>query len=79
MRIEKVKKLVTNIHDKTEYAIHMRNSKKPLNNELILKVWNFEIHRVIKFNRNAWLKQYIDMNTDLRKKSKKWKIWKIFV
>ena len=25
MKIEKVKKLVTNLHDKTEYVIHIRN------------------------------------------------------
>ena len=25
---------------------------------------------MIKFNENAWLKPYIDMNTDLRKKTK---------
>ena len=25
---------------------------------------------MIKFNKNAWLKPYIDMNTDLRKKTK---------
>ena len=28
------------------------------------------VHRVIKFNHNAWLKPHIDMNTDLRKKAK---------
>ena len=25
----------------------------------------------LNFNRNAWLKPYIDMNADLRKKNKK--------
>ena len=40
--------------------------KQALNHELVLK----KVHRVIKFNQNAWLKKYIDMNTDLRKKAK---------
>ena len=28
------------------------------------------MNRLIKFNKNAWLKPCIDMNTDLRKKGK---------
>ena len=35
MKSEKVEKLVTNLHDKTEYVIHIRNSKQALNHELI--------------------------------------------
>ena len=39
--------------------------KQTLNHGLVLK----KVHRVIKFNLNAWLKPYIDINTDLRKKA----------
>ena len=28
------------------------------------------VYRAIKFNQNGWLKSYIDMDTDLRKKAK---------
>ena len=64
MKIEKVEQLVANPHDKTEYVIHIRNLKQSLNNGLVFK----KVHRVIKFNQNAWLNPYIDMNTNLRKK-----------
>ena len=36
MKIEKVEKLVTNLHDKTEYVIYIRNVKQALNHGLIL-------------------------------------------
>ena len=67
MKIEKVEKLVANLHDKTEYDVHIRILKQTLNHGLVLKT----LHRIIEFNQNAWLKPYINMNTDLRKKSKK--------
>ena len=47
MKLEKVEKLVTNLHDKNEYVIHIRNLKQVLNHELISK----QVHKVIKFNR----------------------------
>ena len=59
-------KLVTNLHDKTEYVIHIRNLKQALNHRLIQK----KVCRVVKFNQKAWLKPDIDMNTKLRKKAK---------
>ena len=37
MKIGKVDKLVTNLHDKTEYVIHIKNLKQVLNHGLILK------------------------------------------
>ena len=67
MKIEKVVKLVANLHDKTEYVIHIKSLKQVLNHGLVLK----KVDRVIKFNQSAWLKPYINMNTDLRKKTKK--------
>ena len=74
MKIEKVEKLVTNLHDKAEYVIHIQNLKQPLNYGLILK----KVHRVIRFNQKAWLKRYIDMNTNLRQKAKKIILREIF-
>ena len=66
MKIEKVKKLVANVLDKTEYLIDMINLEQALNYGLVLR----KVHRLIKFNQNVWLKPYIDMNTDLKKNSK---------
>ena len=37
MKIEKVEKLVANLHDKTEYVIHIRNLKQVLNHGLVFK------------------------------------------
>ena len=47
-----------------EYIILIRNLKQALNHGLVLK----KVQKVIKFNQNTWLKLYIDMNTDIRKK-----------
>ena len=43
-----------------------RALKQALNNGLILK----EVHSIIKFNQEVWLKPYIDMNIKLRTDAK---------
>ena len=60
MKIKKIEKLVADLHDKAEYVTH-KKFKQALNHELVLR----EVHEMIKFNQNAWLKPYSDMNTDL--------------
>ena len=51
MKIQKIEKLVANVHDKTEYVIHIRNLKEALNQILVLT----KVQRNIKFNQNTWL------------------------
>ena len=66
MKINKCNKLVCNLYDKNNYVVHIRSLKQALNHGLLLK----KVHRVIQFNQEAWLKEYIDMNTELRKQAK---------
>ena len=54
------------LNDKENYAVHILALKQALNHGLKLS----KVHEVIKFRQNAWLKSYIDMNTELRKKAK---------
>ena len=37
MKIRKFEKFLSNLHDKTEYIIHLRNLKQSLNHGLLLK------------------------------------------
>ena len=39
MKIENVEKLVSYLHDKTEYVIHLRNLRQALNHELVFKMF----------------------------------------
>ena len=66
MKIDKCKKLVCNLRNKKKYVVHIRSLKQALNHGLKLK----KVHKIIEFNREAWLKPYIDMNTELRKIAK---------
>ena len=49
-----------------KYVVQIKSLKQTLNHGSKLK----KIHRIIEFNQNAWLKPYIDMNTELRKLAK---------
>ena len=66
MEINKCKKLVCNLYNKKKYVVHVNSLKQALNHGLKLK----KNHRIIEFNQEAWLKPYIDMNTELRKLAK---------
>ena len=66
MKINKCNKLVCNLYDKNNYVVHVRSLKQALDHGSILK----KLHRVVQFNQEAWLKEYIDMNTELRKQAK---------
>ena len=65
-KIGKVEKLVCSIEDTEKYIIHVNALKQVLNHGLKLT----NVHRVIRFNQEAWLKPYIDMNTKLGKEAK---------
>ena len=66
MKINKCSKLVYNLYDKNNYVVHIRSLKQALNHGLLLQ----KVHSVIQFNQEAWLKEYIDMNNELRKEAK---------
>ena len=66
LKIIKCNKLVCNLYNKNKYVVHIRSLKQALNHGLILK----KIYKVIRFNQELWLKEYIDMNTELRKQAK---------
>ena len=65
LTVNKVEKLIPNLNDKTKYIIHHETLKLYLSLGLKLT----KIHRGITFDESAWLKPYIDLNTDLRAKA----------
>ena len=82
IKIEKLEKLVANLHVENEYVIHI-NSKQALNNGLVLN----KVHIIIKFNQKSFVKtihwyEYWakkKAKNDFEKKNfpvKSWKMWK---
>ena len=65
MKINKHDKLVCVLYNKKRYVAHIRNIKQALNHGLKLQ----KVRKVIAFYQEAWLKPYIDMNTELRKEA----------
>lgn len=55
-------KLIPNFRNKEKYVLHYLNLKQCLKFGLKLK----KIHRAIKFTQSPWLRQYIDVNTNIR-------------
>ena len=66
MKTNKCPNLVCNVTDKENYSIHIVALKQALNHGLKL----IRLHSVISFRQEAWLKPYIDLNTELRKNAK---------
>ena len=65
IKIGGVEKLVPKLADKKRYVIHIRALDQALRHGLVLE----RIHRVIEFDESAWMKDYIDFNTQLRTKT----------
>ena len=61
-----VEKLIPNLRDKKNYVIHYKALIQCLRLGMKLK----RIHKGIKFVESAWMKPYIDMNTNLRANAK---------
>ena len=55
-----------NLYDINNNVVHIRTLKQSLNHRMILK----KVHKVFQFNQEAWLKEYINMNTKLRTEAK---------
>ena len=60
MKIIKGNKLLYNFYDKNNYVVYIRSLKQALNH----------IKESTQSNQEAWLKPYMDMNSELRKQAK---------
>ena len=59
------KKLCLTLRDKKRYVCHYRNLKFYLKHGVKLK----KVHNILQFSQSAWLKPYIDLNTQLRQEA----------
>ena len=64
MVVNNTKKLICNLQDKKDYVVHINVLKQTLDHGLKL----IKVYQVIEFDQEAWLKEYINFNTELREK-----------
>ena len=66
IKINKCSKLCCTVQNKEKYVVYIRALKQALNHGLTLA----KVHRIIQVDQEAWLKPFIDINTNLRKDAK---------
>lgn len=66
MKDDTTSKLVCTLSDKNNYVLHIRNLKLYLSLGMKIK----KINKVLSFKQKAWLKPYIEYNTNMRKEAK---------
>jgi hypothetical protein len=62
----KVEKLLTTLEDKEKYVLHYKNLQLYLRLGMKLK----KIHRILEFQQEAFMKPYVEFNTNMRKQAK---------
>ena len=60
-----INKLTPNLMSKKNYVVHYRNLKYYIIQGLISK----KVHKILEFKQSAWMKPYIDFNTQKRKEA----------
>ena len=65
IKVGGINKLVQNLLSKKNYVVHYRNLRYYLSQGLILK----KVHKILEFKQSAWMKPYIDFNTQKRKEA----------
>ena len=63
--VNNTEKLICNLQNKKDYVVNINTLKQALENGLK----SINVHQVIEFDQEEWLKEYINLNTELQKKA----------